>query len=74
MRAGGLGEVIASKNPNYPVGQKVQGLVGWQEYAVTSDSTPLFPVQVAEGVSPSAYLGALGMTGITAWLGIRDIG
>ena len=74
MRAGGLGEVIASKNPNYPVGQKVQGLVGWQEYAVTSDSTPLFPVQVAEGVSPSAYLGALGMTGLTAWLGIRDIG
>jgi NADPH-dependent curcumin reductase CurA len=35
---------------------------------------PLFPVDVAEGVSPSAYLGALGTTGLTAWLGIRDIG
>jgi NADPH-dependent curcumin reductase CurA len=35
---------------------------------------PLFPVDVAGGVSPSAYLGALGTTGLTAWLGIRDIG
>src|SRR3984957_7551144 len=74
MRAGGLGEVVASKNPHYSVGQIVQGLVGWQEYIVASDTTPLFPVDVAGGVSPSAYLGALGTTGLTAWLGIRDIG
>src|SRR6516162_8745235 len=58
----------------YAVGQTVQGLVGWQEYAVASDANPLFPVDVAEGVSPSAYMGALGMTGLTAWVGIRDIG
>src|ERR1700761_8291854 len=32
MRAGGLGRVVESKNPNYPVGQYVQGLVGWQGY------------------------------------------
>jgi NADPH-dependent curcumin reductase CurA len=74
MRGGGLGEVVASKNPNYAVGQTVQGLVGWQEYAVASDAMPLFPVDVTEGVSPSAYMGALGMTGLTAWIGIRDIG
>src|SRR5262245_20539030 len=74
MRALGLGEVVASNNPNYAVGQTVQGLVGWQEYAVTSNEMPLLPVDVAAGVSPSAYLGALGMTGLTAWIGIRDIG
>ena len=74
MRAGGLGEVVESKNPNYRVGQIVQGLVGWQEYFVASDTQPLFPVDVAAGVSPSAYLGALGTTGLTAWIGIRDIG
>ncbi len=74
MRAGGLGEVVASNNPNYTVGQTVQGLVGWQEYAVASNEMPLLPVDVAAGVSPSAYLGALGMTGLTAWIGIRDIG
>lgn len=74
MRGLGLGQVVASNNPNYPVGQTVQGLVGWQEYAVASDAMPLMPVDLAEGVSPSAYLGALGMTGLTAWVGIRDIG
>jgi NADPH-dependent curcumin reductase CurA len=73
MRGLGLGEVVASNNPNYQVGQTVQGLVGWQEYAVASDAMPLLPVNVAEGVSPSSYLGALGMTGLTAWIGIRDI-
>ncbi|WP_408066652.1 NADP-dependent oxidoreductase [[Mycobacterium] crassicus] len=74
MRAAGLGEVVASNNPNFPVGMTVQGLVGWQEYTVISDAMPLFPVEIAEGVSPSAYMGALGMTGLTAWVGIRDIG
>jgi len=74
MRAGGIGEIVASKNPNYAVGQTVQGLVGWQEYAVASDAMPLLPVDVADGVSPSAYMGALGMTGLTAWIGIRQIG
>jgi len=74
MRAAGLGVVIASNNPNYAVGQTVQGLTGWQDYVVVSDTMPLFPVDIADGVSPSAYLGALGMTGLTAWIGIRDIG
>jgi NADPH-dependent curcumin reductase CurA len=74
MRAGGLGRVVESKNSNYSVGQFVQGLVGWQDYLVASDTAPLFGVDVADGVSPSAYLGALGTTGLTAWIGIRDIG
>lgn len=74
MRGLGLGEVVASNNPNYAVGQTVQGLVGWQEYTVVSDAMPLLLVDIAEGVSPSAYLGALGMTGLTAWIGIREIG
>ena len=74
MRAAGMGQVVASKNPNYAVGQTVQGLLGWQEYAVLSDASMVNPVDVAEGISPSAYLGALGMTGLTAWVGIRDIG
>lgn len=74
MRAAGLGEVVASKNPKYVVGQHVQGLLGWQEYAVVSDASFVTPVELAQGVSPSAYLGALGSTGLTAWIGIRDIG
>lgn len=74
MRAAGIGEVVASKSSTYAVGQQVQGLLGWQEYAVLTDTSMVNPVDVAPGVSPSAYLGALGMTGLTAWIGIRDIG
>jgi NADPH-dependent curcumin reductase CurA len=75
VRAAGLGRVIESKNPNYEVGQLVQGLTGWQDWFVASDAMPLFKMDEVEGVpSPSHYLGALGMTGLTAWVGINDIG
>src|SRR4051794_19982682 len=37
MRGLGLGTVVASKNPAYVEGKRVQGLVGWQEYAVASE-------------------------------------
>jgi NADPH-dependent curcumin reductase CurA len=74
MRALGLGRVVASKNPTYQEDQLVQGLIGWQEYAVASDSAPLLPVADVGDASPSAMLGALGMTGLTAWVGLKDIG
>jgi NADPH-dependent curcumin reductase CurA len=74
MRALGLGRVVASSNPNYQEGQLVQGLVGWQNWAVASDAAPLLPVPDIGDASPSAPLGALGMTGLTAWVGLNDIG
>jgi NADPH-dependent curcumin reductase CurA len=74
MRAGGLGRVAASNHPNYQEGQLVQGLIGWQEWAVASDAAPLLPVPDIGGASPSATQGALGMTGQSAWVGLRDIG
>jgi NADPH-dependent curcumin reductase CurA len=74
MRAIGLGRVIESKHPDYPEGLLVRGLLGWQEFAVASDAAPLPPVRELDGVSPSSYLGVLGMTGLTAWYGIGEIG
>jgi NADPH-dependent curcumin reductase CurA len=73
MRALGLGQVVASRHDAYKEGQLVQGLVGWQEWFVASDAAPLLPVPEVPGVSPSLYLGALGMTGLTAWVGLEDI-
>lgn len=73
MRAAGLGTVVASKHPGYEEGQLVQGLIGWQEWAVASNDAPLLPVPDVPGVSPSAYLGVLGLTGLTAWVGMKDI-
>jgi len=74
MRALGLGSVVASNNPNYREGQLVQGLLGWQEWAIASDAAPLLPVPDLGGAPPSTALGALGMTGLTAWVGLEDIG
>jgi NADPH-dependent curcumin reductase CurA len=74
MRGLGLGRVLASNHPNYREGQLVQGLIGWQEWVVASDAAPLLPVSEVQDVSPSAHLGVMGMTGLTAWVGIRDIG
>jgi NADPH-dependent curcumin reductase CurA len=74
MRAGGLGEVVASNSPDYEVGALVQGLTGWQDYVVASPSAPLIPVPEIPGVSPSLSLGVLGMTGLTAYVGMLDIG
>ena len=74
MRAAGLGRVVTSNHGKYAEGQLVQGLTGWQEWVVASDSAPLLPVPDLGGASPSAALGALGMTGLTAWVGLEDIG
>ena len=74
MRALGLGRVVASKDDAYREGQLVQGLIGWQEWSVVSDAAPLLPIAEVAGVEPSAYLGVLGMPGLTAWVGLKDIG
>jgi NADPH-dependent curcumin reductase CurA len=74
MRGLGLGRVLESKHPDYEQGQLVQGLIGWTESFVASDEMPLQRVPEIEGVSPSFYLGVLGMTGLTAWVGMREIG
>jgi NADPH-dependent curcumin reductase CurA len=74
MRAGGLGEVVSSNSPDYQIGQLVQGLTGWQDYVVASASAPMLAMPEIPGVSPSFFLGALGMTGLTAYVGMFDIG
>lgn len=74
MRGLGLGRVVESKHPDYEEGQLVQGLIGWTESFVASDAMPLQRIPEIEGVSPSFYLGVLGMTGLTAWVGMREIG
>lgn len=74
MRGLGLGRVVESKHPDYEEGQLVQGLIGWTENYVAGDAAPLQRVPEIEGVSPSFYLGVLGMTGLTAWVGMREIG
>lgn len=74
MRAVALGQVAKSRHSGYQEGQLVQGMMGWQDWVVASDAAPLLPVPEIPGVSPSLYLGTLGATGLTAWVGLTDIG
>jgi NADPH-dependent curcumin reductase CurA len=71
MIGGTVGEVIESKNPKFAAGDKVLGTLGWQQYDV-SDGKGLSKVD-ASRVPLSAYLGVLGMPGVTAWVGLLDI-
>jgi len=72
MRAPAVGRVIASNNQALPTGSWVTGLLGVQEYAI-SDGSDL--VRVDPDRAPvSLYIGALGIPGLTAYFGMRDIG
>lgn len=71
MIGGTAGEVVASKNPKFAVGDKVVGMLGWSEMGV-SDGLLLKKVD-ASVIPLSAYLGAVGMPGMTAWYGLTQI-
>jgi NADPH-dependent curcumin reductase len=73
MRALTLGRVIGSRNDQFAVGDLVQGVFGVTEYAL-SDGAGVQKITPAEGISPSAYLGVLGVTGMTAYFGLLDVG
>jgi len=72
MIGGTVGEIIASKNPRFAVGDKVLGMLGWTEVAV-SDGALLRRLDAASPIPLSAYLGAVGMPGLTAWYGLTQI-
>lgn len=75
MRAGAVGQVVKSNNPAFKVGQMVQGGFGWQDYMVTDGQTEFMPVMpLFPGVTPEQALGVFGVTGLTAWFGLTDIG
>jgi NADPH-dependent curcumin reductase len=71
MIGGTAGEVIESRNPAFNAGDKVVAHLGWQEYGV-SDGTGVFKVDTRH-VPLSAYLGPVGMPGVTAWYGLNRI-
>lgn len=75
VRAGGVGQVVKSNHPSFKVGQLVQGGFGWQDYMVTAGQTEFMPVTpLFPGVTPEQALGVFGITGLTAWFGLTDIG
>lgn len=73
MRSIGAGRILASKNPAFKVGDYATGFSGWREVAVL-DPQHVWPAPLLPGVEKPDLLGALGMTGLTAYLGLEKIG
>jgi NADPH-dependent curcumin reductase CurA len=71
MGGGTVGEVVESRNSAFAAGDKVIGMGGWQDYAVSNGADlrklPETPIPI------SAYLGSVGMPGVTAWYGLNHI-
>jgi len=72
MRALAVGQVVASRNPLFAAGKHVSGSFGVQEYFV-SDGKGLMEVDPRVAPLPT-FLGALGMTGMTAYFGLLETG
>ncbi|HQR71948.1 MAG TPA: NADP-dependent oxidoreductase [Burkholderiaceae bacterium] len=71
MVGGTAGTVVESRNPQYKAGDKVVGYLGWQEYGV-SDGSGIYKADTRV-IPLSAYLGPVGMPGVTAWYGLNRI-
>jgi NADPH-dependent curcumin reductase CurA len=70
IRSGGLATVIESNNDDIPVGATLFGMTGWQQYVIMDGSNQMVP----DGIDPTAALSVFGVTGMTAYFGLLDVG
>jgi NADPH-dependent curcumin reductase CurA len=77
MRAGGVGRVVASKNPQFAVGDTVYGTLGVQEYALIAQEdvqrSGLAKIDLGMGTLHQ-WLNVLGMPGMTGYFGLMEVG
>jgi NADPH-dependent curcumin reductase CurA len=73
MRSFAAGTVIASRHPGYAEGDKVMGMLGWQQFAL-SDGTSITRKVKETDLPLSLSLGVLGLNGLTAYFGLLDLG
>jgi len=70
-----LGRVVESRNPAFKVGDYARGFIGWEEHSVIpADNFAMENVHIDPDVPLTAYMGALGWSGITAYIGLERIG
>lgn len=76
IESAGIGEIIATKSERFAVGDMVMGGLGWSEGNVFADRglQKLDPSLFDDKVSMSATIGVLGVPGLTAWFGLKDLG
>jgi NADPH-dependent curcumin reductase CurA len=70
----GIGQVVESRRSDYRPGELVAGYFGWQDYVAT-DGTEWVPMnKVPAGLQPNLALSLFGITGLTAYFGVLDVG
>jgi len=74
VRSSGIGEVVASDSPNYAVGDVVTALNGWQRYVALPDDMLVTNVGPAAEVDQEAHLAVFGSAGMTAYVGMLEVG
>lgn len=75
MRAGSVAQVVESRHPDYRKGDLVQTTGGWQDFVVVDPAAGIIGAnKLPPGVSPVQALGVLGVTGLTAYWGLLDLG
>ncbi|HVC68977.1 MAG TPA: NADP-dependent oxidoreductase [Acidimicrobiales bacterium] len=73
VRGGGIGEVVASRSDRYTEGDLVFGMTGWQDYALIDEGAGAMQV-IPAGIDPLVALSVFGVTGMTAYFGLLDVG
>ena len=75
MRAGSVAQVVESNNSDFAKGDLVQTTGGWQDFLVIAPGEGVMGLsKVPDGVAPELMLSALGVTGLTAYFGLLDLG
>lgn len=75
MRSTAVAQIMRSENPEFPEGQLVQGMFGWQDYAIGGGSAEMFPATVIpQDVPPTMPLTIMGGTALTAYFGLLHVG
>jgi NADPH-dependent curcumin reductase len=74
MRAAAVSRVVESKKSGFAPGDLVQGMAGWEDYTITDGQGMLALQKLPPGTDPLLALSLLGITGLTAYFGVLDIG
>jgi NADPH-dependent curcumin reductase CurA len=74
IRSGGSGVVVESKSERYQVGDVVNGLTGWQEWTIASETNRFTVLPKGLGLDLATVMNVFGATGLTAYFGLLDVG
>ena len=74
MRGFGIGQVVASRHPDLAVGDLVNGMLGWQDFAIAGPLNTMQKLPAGLPIALPTLLNVCGITGITAYFGLIECG